>query len=256
MAETQFAIVDVSPEMTTIVGCGEVHASSLPKAAAHLRIHLATKPRLSVRANASRLPVEGGRHLTLVVQRSALKRLFDWTPRSNDDNDFHMPHDLAAIAERIWQEGRSPEVTHTYRLAKSIELLCELADAITRRTLMPFQQANSMSLGDTSRLLAAKRMIDEEWSQKLTLASIAKRCGLNRAKLARGFREIYHCSVNEALVDRRLDEARLKLLSTDLPIGLIGYRSGYMSNASFTRAFGRRFGVAPSDFRSAAAASA
>jgi AraC family transcriptional activator of pyochelin receptor len=38
-------------------------------------------------------------------------------------------------------------------------------------------------------------------------------------------------------------------MSTDLPVGLIGYRSGYQNNASFSRAFCRRFGVPPSDFR-------
>lgn len=257
MASSQFAIVDVSPEMTTIVGCGVVPAGALPEGAAQLRLHLATAPRLSVRATHGPLPAEeGGRFLTLVVQRSALARLFDWSPRACDDADFHLPHDLATIAERIWQEGRSPEVTHTYRLAKSIELLCELVEAIQRGMLMPFHDGGSLSLGDSRRLLAAKQLIDEESAQKLTLAEIAWRCGLNRTKLARGFREVYHCSISQALVDRRLDEARLQLMSTDLPIGVIGYRSGYLNNAAFTRAFGRRFGIAPSDFRNACAAAA
>lgn len=257
MVSSQFAIVDVSPEMTTIVGCGTVPAESLPKAAAQLRLHLATAPRLSIRAARPAMPNdEGGRILTLVVQRSALKRLFDWSPRSCDDAEFHLPHDIACIAERIWQEGRSPQVTYTYRLAKSIELLCELAEAVRCGILMPFQDGGSLSLGDSRRLLAAKQMIDEEWAQKLTLGEIARRCGLNRTKLARGFRELYHCSVSQALVDRRLDEARLQLMSTDLPVGVIGYRSGYLNNAAFTRAFGRRFGIAPSDFRTASAAAA
>ncbi|MBU6266811.1 MAG: AraC family transcriptional regulator [Sphingomonadales bacterium] len=256
MASAQFVIVDVSPEMTTVVGCGEVAASALPEGAAQLRLYLGTSPRLAIRALAQHPLEQAGRTLTLFVQRSALKRLFDWTPRADDDDDFHLPHDLAAIAERIWQEGRSPEVTHTYRLAKSIELLCELVEAVRQGTLMPFHECGSLSAGDTRRLLAAKRMIDEEWSSKLTLGAIAQRCGLNRTKLARGFRALYHCSVREALVDRRLDAARLQLLSTDLPIGVIGYRSGYLNNAAFTRAFGRRFGVAPSDFRMAQVQSA
>jgi AraC family transcriptional activator of pyochelin receptor len=35
---------------------------------------------------------------------------------------------------------------------------------------------------------------------------------------------------------------------------VIGYRSGYSNNASFTRAFGRHFGVSPSDLRNIAVA--
>lgn len=257
MASAQFAIVDVSPEMTTIVGCGMVPDHALPASSAQLRLHLATAPRLSIRAVHAGMPQEEcGRYLTLVVQRRALRRLFGWSPRACNDADYHLPHDIASIAERIWQEGRSPEVTHTYRLAKSIELLCELAEAYQQGALMPFQDGSSLSLGDSRRLLAAKQMIDEEWAQKLTLGEIARRCGLNRTKLARGFRAVYHCSISQALVDRRLDEARLQLMSTDLPIGVIGYRSGYLNNAAFTRAFGRRFGIAPSEFRSACAVAA
>ena len=100
------------------------------------------------------------------------------------------------------------------------------------------------------RIVAARRLIDECWDEKLTLCQIARRCGINRSKLARGFRLLYGCTVTEALLERRLAEARRQLLSTDLPVGLIGYRNGYNNNASFSRAFCRRFGVPPSDLRS------
>ena len=43
------------------------------------------------------------------------------------------------------------------------------------------------------------------------------------------------------------------LLTTDLPVSSIGYVSGYLNNASFTRAFGRRFGHTPTDVRELAA---
>ena len=254
MPVSQFAVVDVSPEMTTIVGNGDLSGVELPQNAAVLVMHLSTTPRLEIHANLPSRPANPGeRQLTLVVMRSALQRLFDWSPARHDGAAFHIPHDLVAIGERIWAEGSSPQVTHTYRLGKSIELLCELVEAIQQGSLMPFQDPGSLSLGDARRLLAAKQMIDEHWAEKLTLGQIARRCGLNRTKLSRGFRELYSCTISEALVDRRLDEARRQLLSTDLPVGVIGYRSGYSNNASFTRAFGRRFGLPPSNFRSAPA---
>jgi AraC-like DNA-binding protein/predicted nucleotidyltransferase len=88
-------------------------------------------------------------------------------------------------------------------------------------------------------------LIDENWGEPLTLAQIARRCGLNRSQLSRSFRELYRCSVSEALMERRLAEARMQLISTDLPVGLIGYRSGYQNNASFSRAFSRRISAWP-----------
>ena len=90
--------------------------------------------------------------------------------------------------------------------------------------------------------------------EKLTLGTIARQCGLNRTKLSRGFRELYRCSVGEALADKRLAEARRQLLATDLPVSVIGYRTGYSNNASFSRAFGRRFGQSPSELRSSGVA--
>ena len=98
-------------------------------------------------------------------------------------------------------------------------------------------------------MVAARALIDERWNQRLTVTAVARVCGLSRAKLTRGFRELYDCTVHEALATRRLDEARQILLTTDRPVALVGYASGYLSNAAFTRAFGRRYGTAPSDYR-------
>ena len=92
-------------------------------------------------------------------------------------------------------------------------------------------------------------MIDERWSEKLTLDKIARACGLNRAKLTRGFRDMFSCSIAEAIAEQRLSQAKRMLMTTNLPISSIGYENGYLNNASFARAFGRRFGVSPSDFR-------
>ena len=60
---------------------------------------------------------------------------------------------------------------------------------------------------------------------------------------------MFDCSVAEAIAERRLGGAHQLLLVTDLPVSAIGYRCGYSNNASFARAFSRRFGLAPSQVR-------
>jgi AraC family transcriptional activator of pyochelin receptor len=92
-------------------------------------------------------------------------------------------------------------------------------------------------------------MIEERWHEKLTLETIARACGLNRAKLTRGFRDMFACTIAEALAEQRLRQASRMLLTTDKPVSSIGYENGYLNNASFARAFSRRFGVSPSDYR-------
>ena len=61
-------------------------------------------------------------------------------------------------------------------------------------------------------------------------------------------------TVADAITDRRLQGAHRLLLATDLPVSSIGYRCGYSNNASFTRAFSRRFGMAPTRLRAIEAA--
>ncbi len=60
---------------------------------------------------------------------------------------------------------------------------------------------------------------------------------------------MFRCSIGEALAEQRLSQASRMLLTTDLPVSSVGYENGYLNNASFARAFGRRFGKSPSDFR-------
>ena len=117
--------------------------------------------------------------------------------------------------------------------------------------LIPFVAEAGLSNADSQRLVAARRVIEERWAEKLTLDMISRACGLNRAKLTRGFRDLFDCSVADALAQQRLGRASKMLLITDLPVSSIGYKCGYLNNASFARAFSRQFGVAPTRYRAA-----
>jgi AraC family transcriptional activator of pyochelin receptor len=248
--------VNVSLEMAALVGCGPSRAASLPPhpvalifafagpdSPACLRIEPA--PCLAT-LDATAAEVF---HLVLLVQRSALIRIGGQGLLESNHRAFHLPNDLRAIAAALREPPASPEARTTYRLAKSIELLCETIRVFGERSLVALVHDGALSAADSRRIVAARQMIDERWNEKLTLDAIARACGLNRAKLTRGFRELYDCSIAEALADRRLSEARRLLLTTDLPVSLVGYETGYLNNASFSRAFGRHFGRSPSHVR-------
>ena len=240
----------VSHEMVTLIGAGDLEGVDLPDDSAAFVLQLGQSARIVVHRDCDSVSWEempsAAPRIGLVVQRAALDRLFQWSPDDADGECFFLSQPLATVANQLLECGRGEGAAITYRLAKSIELLCDLVAAFQNDSMVP---ANSMKQRDGQRIVVARQIIDEHWSEKLTLAGIARQCGLNRTKLTRGFRELYQCSVSEAIAERRLGAARQQLLSTDLPIGVIGYRSGYSNNASFTRAFGRRFGVSPSDLR-------
>lgn len=193
--------------------------------------------------------LSGGSKLIFLVKREAVARLGGGALLDGEAASYHLSAELRTIALALRHASGSIEARTTYQLAKSIEFLCEALRQFAADALAPLSGDGQLSPADTHRVMAARRMIDERASEKLTLDQIARSCGLNRSKLTRGFKDLFSCTVAEAIAERRLELARRMLLTTDLPVSSIGYESGYLNNASFARAFGRRFGRSPSTFR-------
>lgn len=245
--------IDIAAELTTLLGPSAAMVSRLPpnriafvmEVEGPARLRIGTEPALAASEQGS---------IVLIVSSQALRELFGWSTAELHGTGFYLSAEHAAIARSLFEQRHCAGATATYRVAKSIELLCELVSALKAGALVPLPGEALLSQRDLERVTLARQIIDEQWSEKLTINHLARRCGLNRSKLTKGFRDVYRSSISEALAERRLAEARQQLLGTDLPVGVIGYRSGYLNNASFTRAFGRRFGISPSDYRSLRAA--
>ncbi len=235
----------VSHEMLSFVGVGGVSAADWParvvglsfrREEALLAFHVAPDAATMVESD-----------LCFVVTGEACRRIFGFVP--DEDARWHLPSDLRAIVLAIVDCPLAPPARETLRLAKSIELLCAVFEKLDHGQLVPTDGSGELNEMDARRIVAARRLIDERWHEKLTLDSIARACGINRAKLTRGFRSMFDMTVADAIAELRLGGAREMLRSTDLPVSSIGYRCGYLNNASFTRAFSRRFGLAPTQFR-------
>ena len=234
--------VEVSPEMTLLLGEGSCAGAPLPARPMVLSFALDTAT-VTSSATFNGIAPDG---LVLIVDRAAFERIGG---EANETGAYHLPTPLRAIALAIEESALTGEALKVYRLGKSIELLCEMIRMQNTGEMVALVGECALSLDDTRRIAAARRMIDERWNEKLTLDKIARACGVNRAKLTRGFRDMFNCTIAEAIAERRLHQASLMLRTTDLPVSSIGYENGYLNNASFARAFSRRFGVSPSNFR-------
>ncbi|MES2498043.1 MAG: AraC family transcriptional regulator [Pseudomonadota bacterium] len=242
--------VQVSHEMAAMVGSGPLPQRPWPAEPVALTYTLGCiGAPATVRWHAAPTP-SGLDHdqLLLIVSASAIERLFGALPEGHE-RSFHITRELREIAIAIRDCDLPDAARLPYRLAKSIELLCDTLRLIGNGALVPVLGESLLSQEDSRRILNARSMIDERWAEKLTLDTLSRACGLNRAKLTRGFRDMYDCSIADALAAKRLEEAGMLLLSTDLPVASVGYRCGYLNNASFTRAFTRRFGAAPTQYR-------
>ncbi|WP_374275813.1 helix-turn-helix domain-containing protein [Brevundimonas sp.] len=247
----------VSPEMTILIGRGPLTATSAPSDAigvayglgsikAPARLELAAQDGVDAMLSTD----TGAARIVLLVADAALARIRGLTrPSAGATEAFHLPTDLRAIALSLRDCDLGGEAGSIYCTAKGIELLFETWRRLDQAALAPLAGDSALSEADSLRLVQARALIDEHCRQKLSLDAIARSCGLNREKLTRGFREMFDCTVAEAIAQRRLERASQMLLTTDLPVSSIGYESGYLNNASFARAFGRRYGQSPSDYR-------
>ncbi len=246
--------ITVSPELTVLIGRPGTY--DMPEEAIAIAYTLGTIHDSSTASIAGVDRVQTmvdqdvpGTRVVLLVAAAVLVRMGSTYPTADDWHSFHMPSELRAIALACRDCDTPGEAGALYRAAKSVELLCDTLRLRDANLLQPLASKGALSRAHSLRVMAARRVVDERWNEKLSLEQIATLCGLNRESLTRGFRAMFDCSVAKAIAERRLSEASRMLLTTDLPVSLIGYQNGYGNNASFARAFGRRFGLSPSHYR-------
>ena len=87
-----------------------------------------------------------------------------------------------------------------------------------------------------------------------TLESLARTAAMSRSAFAARFTEVVGEPAMRYLTRWRLQMARMALRESDEPLGRVGERFGYRSEAAFCRAFKREFGVSPGSDRRAAPA--
>jgi len=239
--------VVVSAEFTSFVGRGPCDPAGLPPDALVLGFGDIGEPAVSVIDFADLSDDASGELLVFAVSRGACLRLFGLLPRPG--GRWYLPADLRGLGRAVVAVEGDGEAAMLLRAARSLELLCQLFAALGADRMVEVRGATTLGEDDIARVAAAHQMINDHWRERLTVDDVARRCGLGKDKLTRGFRELYRCTVAEAVSARRLDSARQLLSESDLPISSIGCRCGYLSNASFTRAFARRFGMAPTEMR-------
>ncbi len=82
-----------------------------------------------------------------------------------------------------------------------------------------------------------------------SIPELARRVGVSRASLVRRFRSALGESPSRYLKGVRLRRAAHRLLTTDDGLAAIAADIGYASEFAFSRAFKRRYGVAPGIYR-------
>ena len=93
-------------------------------------------------------------------------------------------------------------------------------------------------------------LVEVEYGDELSLDQLAHRVSSSRRQLQRAFAEVGNTTFRQYLTGVRMDRAAEMLRSTDLTVREVAHTVGYRQPAQFAKAFRRRHGLAPSDYRS------
>jgi AraC-like DNA-binding protein len=135
------------------------------------------------------------------------------------------------------------------------EVVSRLADALLTQALrvalaelQASDGAGVLALGDP-QIAAAIELIHREPEHAWTVGDVAVEVALSRSAFAARFRRLVGESPKRYITRTRLAHAAALLHNTDAPLAEIAARVGYGSEFSFSKAFKRTFGIAPSAYR-------
>ena len=104
------------------------------------------------------------------------------------------------------------------------------------------------------RLNNAKDYMISNYNKDIRLKDICNYACLSETHFYRSFRQVFHCSPHQYIMDFRLSQAKHLLTNTALDVKAIVSLVGFECVSSFIRLFKNRYGVTPGNYRFAKAA--
>lgn len=176
---------------------------------------------------------------------------------------LRMMPDLMRVHELAVNEPRIPDLLATMACEVALDrvgaggILARLADVVAASLIRSWVERGC---GDATGWIAAARDPDigrvlaaihlkpsEDW----TVAALAKVMRASRSAFAERFTSVVGETPARYVAQVRMHQARQWLVRDKMRIGVVARRLGYESEASFSRAFKRVMGAAPSHFRAA-----
>lgn len=135
------------------------------------------------------------------------------------------------------------------------EMVCQ---DLTEVLLVRIVRMASVSLrltappAESKECATAKRYIDENYSESITLDKLAEIAHVNKYYLSHSFKNEYKVSPIDYLMKRRITEAKALLTSTDFSLTQIAEQIGFGSLAYFSKCFRKIEGTRPNEYRKSA----
>ena len=116
-----------------------------------------------------------------------------------------------------------------------------------------------MNTENDQKIIQQKRHLDKlsnitaymkaNYNQEITLEDVARRFGFSPTYLSRIFKRYADVSYKTYLLDLRTEYSLREMLNTDHSLSSIAVNHGFPDSRAFAKAFFKRYGCLPSEYR-------
>ncbi len=126
-------------------------------------------------------------------------------------------------------------------------LVVQLEQLLYGETQKDTASSPTLTSSDVSKLLEAKRILDEQFINPPLITTLAKMVMLNEYKLKVGFKAHYNQTIHQYVIRKKMELALSMLKEGCHTIGEVGYEVGYRDISHFSNAFLKYYGYRPKD---------
>ncbi|MBQ3545540.1 MAG: AraC family transcriptional regulator [Lachnospiraceae bacterium] len=155
------------------------------------------------------------------------------------EHPVFIPSEDSNIIEKIYFEICENQTRELFCIGK----LYELCDYISNASANKVQTEYNPHLDYVKKSI---KYIQLKYSEPLHVDDIANICGLNRSYLSRLFKDATGSTLQQYLITYRMKMAIKLMKETNYDIQHIAFSVGYCDIFTFSKAFKKHFGIAPS----------
>lgn len=131
---------------------------------------------------------------------------------------------------------------------RNAELLIKAHAAIMLDKLNQFVDTEATLPAGAERMYEIIQFVNDNLGEPLSLSAIAKRFYVSKAHLARLFKEHFHMSLTEYVINKRVMLA-ITMMGSSMTLLEIALKAGFSDYTSFYRAFTKIVGINPREYR-------
>lgn len=141
------------------------------------------------------------------------------------------------------------EKSRAYELKVQSQLLMLLYLLVSRRQVEGVDKAELKLHRQLDRLSEVTSYIDQNYSQELSLETVAECFGFSPTYLSKMFQKYAKINYRTYLRNIRVEYGFKELVNTSHTISQVAYNNGFPNSKAFSKAFLERYGMLPSEYR-------